>query len=223
MTFKTTDARYAELEALIIEQHPWNKPEVTAVELVRGSADVPAMDQGRRPTPSARLPSRASRSATAGVDRYRTISARRRLDPRPGSHRADARRQDRRHASGSLRPARPRPACKYAVASQVRYRALSRAWVSSNPARTRSSTGTARSGRRSSVQHRPAMMSISAASTQNTQSGSGRSSWACKASRARFSARSASCGSRSGRVHPRFTLEQQRIHFRCRRRPGNFA
>jgi periplasmic divalent cation tolerance protein len=39
VTFKTTDARYAELEAHIVEQHPWNKPEVTAVELVRGSAD----------------------------------------------------------------------------------------------------------------------------------------------------------------------------------------
>ncbi|MEA5367191.1 divalent cation tolerance protein CutA [Amycolatopsis sp., V23-08] len=39
VTFKTTDARYADLEAHIVEQHPWQKPEVTAVELVRGSAD----------------------------------------------------------------------------------------------------------------------------------------------------------------------------------------
>src|SRR4051812_23471463 len=39
VTFKTTDARYAELEAHIVEQHPWSKPEVTAVELTRGSAD----------------------------------------------------------------------------------------------------------------------------------------------------------------------------------------
>ena len=39
MTFKTTDERYAELEAHIIANHPWDKPEVTAVELVRGSAD----------------------------------------------------------------------------------------------------------------------------------------------------------------------------------------
>lgn len=39
VTFKTTDGRYAELEAHIIENHPWDKPEVTAVELVRGSAD----------------------------------------------------------------------------------------------------------------------------------------------------------------------------------------
>ncbi|MEU3768830.1 divalent cation tolerance protein CutA [Amycolatopsis keratiniphila] len=39
VTFKTTDARYAELEAYIIANHPWDKPEVTAVELVRGSAD----------------------------------------------------------------------------------------------------------------------------------------------------------------------------------------
>jgi periplasmic divalent cation tolerance protein len=38
-TFKTTSARYDELEALLVEQHPWDKPEVTAVELVRGSAD----------------------------------------------------------------------------------------------------------------------------------------------------------------------------------------
>ncbi|MEU0797195.1 divalent cation tolerance protein CutA [Amycolatopsis sp. NPDC005961] len=38
VTFKTTDDRYAELEAHIVEQHPWDKPEVTAVELVRGSA-----------------------------------------------------------------------------------------------------------------------------------------------------------------------------------------
>src|SRR3954468_5297524 len=39
VTFKTTSDRYAELEAHIVEQHPWSKPEVTAVELVRGSAD----------------------------------------------------------------------------------------------------------------------------------------------------------------------------------------
>jgi periplasmic divalent cation tolerance protein len=39
VTFKTTDARYAELEAHIIAEHPWSKPEVTAVELTRGSAD----------------------------------------------------------------------------------------------------------------------------------------------------------------------------------------
>jgi len=38
VTFKTTDARYADLEAHIVEHHPWDKPEVTAVELVHGSA-----------------------------------------------------------------------------------------------------------------------------------------------------------------------------------------
>ena len=38
VTFKTTDARYADLEEHIVENHPWSKPEVTAVELVRGSA-----------------------------------------------------------------------------------------------------------------------------------------------------------------------------------------
>ncbi|SDY04815.1 divalent cation tolerance protein [Amycolatopsis xylanica] len=37
VTFKTTDARYAELEAHIVENHPWKKPEVTAVEIVRGT------------------------------------------------------------------------------------------------------------------------------------------------------------------------------------------
>lgn len=38
VTFKTTDARYAELEAHIVEHHPWSKPEVSAVDLLRGSA-----------------------------------------------------------------------------------------------------------------------------------------------------------------------------------------
>lgn len=36
--FQTTEDRYADLEAHIIAEHPWNKPEVTAVEL-RGNAD----------------------------------------------------------------------------------------------------------------------------------------------------------------------------------------
>lgn len=36
--FQTTSERYPELEAHIISQHPWNKPEVTAVAM-RGSAD----------------------------------------------------------------------------------------------------------------------------------------------------------------------------------------
>jgi periplasmic divalent cation tolerance protein len=39
VTFKTTDARYSELEAHIVAEHPWSKPEVTAVEITRGSAD----------------------------------------------------------------------------------------------------------------------------------------------------------------------------------------
>ncbi len=30
--------RYAELEAHIIAEHPWDKPEVTGIELARGSA-----------------------------------------------------------------------------------------------------------------------------------------------------------------------------------------
>ncbi|MGC0421763.1 divalent-cation tolerance protein CutA [Embleya sp. AB8] len=37
-SFKTTGDRYAELEAHIIEHHPWANPEVSAVPLVSGSA-----------------------------------------------------------------------------------------------------------------------------------------------------------------------------------------
>lgn len=36
--FQTTDARLAQLEALIIGEHPWKKPEVTTVPL-GGNAD----------------------------------------------------------------------------------------------------------------------------------------------------------------------------------------
>ena len=39
VTFKTTAARYDELEEHIRAAHPWDKPEVTAIELVRGSDD----------------------------------------------------------------------------------------------------------------------------------------------------------------------------------------
>lgn len=39
VTLKTTADRYAELEAHLIANHPWRKPEVTAVEVVCGSAD----------------------------------------------------------------------------------------------------------------------------------------------------------------------------------------
>jgi periplasmic divalent cation tolerance protein len=35
---KTTEARYAELEAHLLKQHPWDNPEVAAVPLVAGSA-----------------------------------------------------------------------------------------------------------------------------------------------------------------------------------------
>lgn len=38
VTFKTTGSRYAELEAHIVAEHPWDKPEVTGIELARGSA-----------------------------------------------------------------------------------------------------------------------------------------------------------------------------------------
>ncbi|MGW4482390.1 divalent-cation tolerance protein CutA [Amycolatopsis sp. NPDC004368] len=39
VTFKTTSVRYDELEAHVVAEHPWAKPEVTAIELARGSAD----------------------------------------------------------------------------------------------------------------------------------------------------------------------------------------
>lgn len=38
VSFKTTAARYVELEAHVIEHHEWKNPEVTAVPLVRASA-----------------------------------------------------------------------------------------------------------------------------------------------------------------------------------------
>lgn len=38
VSFKTTAARYDELEAHLIEHHEWQTPEVTAVPLVRASA-----------------------------------------------------------------------------------------------------------------------------------------------------------------------------------------
>jgi periplasmic divalent cation tolerance protein len=36
-TFKTTSARYAELEAHLVREHTWENPEVTAVKLARGT------------------------------------------------------------------------------------------------------------------------------------------------------------------------------------------
>ena len=38
VSFKTTAARYNELEAHLIEHHEWQNPEVTAVPLARASA-----------------------------------------------------------------------------------------------------------------------------------------------------------------------------------------
>jgi periplasmic divalent cation tolerance protein len=38
VSLKTTDARYAVLEAHLIENHEWDNPEVTAVPLARASA-----------------------------------------------------------------------------------------------------------------------------------------------------------------------------------------
>jgi periplasmic divalent cation tolerance protein len=36
--FKTTAGRFPELERHIVEHHPWQKPEVTALEITAGSA-----------------------------------------------------------------------------------------------------------------------------------------------------------------------------------------
>ena len=36
--FKTSEARYPDLEAHLIREHPWDNPEVTAVEIAAGSA-----------------------------------------------------------------------------------------------------------------------------------------------------------------------------------------
>ncbi|HWE89270.1 MAG TPA: divalent-cation tolerance protein CutA [Pseudonocardiaceae bacterium] len=38
VVFKTTRARYAELEAHIVSEHPWDKPEVIALPIEVGSA-----------------------------------------------------------------------------------------------------------------------------------------------------------------------------------------
>jgi periplasmic divalent cation tolerance protein len=38
VSFKTTEARYADLESHLIENHEWSNPEVTAVPLARASA-----------------------------------------------------------------------------------------------------------------------------------------------------------------------------------------
>ncbi|WP_337832249.1 divalent-cation tolerance protein CutA [Pseudonocardia sp. TMWB2A] len=38
VSFKTTAARYDELEAHLIEHHEWQNPEVTAVPIARASA-----------------------------------------------------------------------------------------------------------------------------------------------------------------------------------------
>jgi periplasmic divalent cation tolerance protein len=38
VSFKTTEARYPDLEAHLISNHEWNNPEVTAVHLAQASA-----------------------------------------------------------------------------------------------------------------------------------------------------------------------------------------
>lgn len=39
VVFKTTDARFDELESHLLDRHSWNNPEVTAVPITAGSAD----------------------------------------------------------------------------------------------------------------------------------------------------------------------------------------
>lgn len=39
LLMKTTRARYAELEAHLLEHHPWQNPEIAAVPIVEGSKD----------------------------------------------------------------------------------------------------------------------------------------------------------------------------------------
>jgi periplasmic divalent cation tolerance protein len=56
VSFKTTEIRYAELEAHLIDNHEWTNPEVTAVALARASA--PYRDWVERVT-SQEVPNRA--------------------------------------------------------------------------------------------------------------------------------------------------------------------
>lgn len=49
--FKTTSASYDALEEHLRREHPWEKPEVTAVEIVRGSADYLAWLETAAPGP----------------------------------------------------------------------------------------------------------------------------------------------------------------------------
>jgi periplasmic divalent cation tolerance protein len=37
VTLRTTSARYAELEALLLEEHPWDSPEIMYIEIAGGS------------------------------------------------------------------------------------------------------------------------------------------------------------------------------------------
>jgi periplasmic divalent cation tolerance protein len=38
VTLKTTADRYPKLEALLLREHPWDNPEVSAIPLVKGTA-----------------------------------------------------------------------------------------------------------------------------------------------------------------------------------------
>jgi periplasmic divalent cation tolerance protein len=38
VTLKTTAARYPDLEAVLLREHTWDNPEITAVSLVAGTA-----------------------------------------------------------------------------------------------------------------------------------------------------------------------------------------
>jgi periplasmic divalent cation tolerance protein len=39
VVFKTTGARYGDLESHLLDNHSWNNPEITAVQITTGSAD----------------------------------------------------------------------------------------------------------------------------------------------------------------------------------------
>ncbi|GAA1633654.1 hypothetical protein GCM10009744_22750 [Kribbella alba] len=50
VTLKTTITRYAELEAHLLTEHPWDNPEVTATEIGHGSPSYLAwLDRSTNP------------------------------------------------------------------------------------------------------------------------------------------------------------------------------
>jgi periplasmic divalent cation tolerance protein len=49
VTLKTTEARYADLEAHLLEEHSWDNPEVTAVQLTGPAAYLEWLDRTTAP------------------------------------------------------------------------------------------------------------------------------------------------------------------------------